>query len=140
MALVEHIDLSQNTSLRDITFQEILISLDQFRLRPYSCDWIVSIVSSIAHPSLETVTIPICYQYIEDIDKLELSTLDTLFSNQPLSKTSTKLRVCTTDGVDREEFRTMVKDRLPRLDGRKQLELVFASEWYLCSLTSDTKV
>ena len=119
MALVDHIDLSQNISLRDITFHEILLYVDL--LRPYSCDWIVSIVSSIAHPSLETVTIPIYYDDIDEIDKLELSTLDTLFSNQPLSKTSTKLRVCTTDGVDREEFRTVLKDRLPNLDGREQL-------------------
>ena len=88
--------------------------------KPLSCGWIISILSSIALPSLETVTISIHLDHAEEIDALELSALDALFLNQPLSDDSTKLRfyVCFS-GVDRKVVLAALKD-----DGKKRVEFV----------------
>jgi hypothetical protein len=56
-ALSKQIDLSQNTSLRTITFNKIRLYANV--TGPRSCGWITSIVSGLAHPSLEFVTIAI---------------------------------------------------------------------------------
>ena len=93
--------------------------------RPLPCEWIASIVSSIPHPSLKTVTMTIYVDNIEHIVAFELSALDTLFSNRPLSNYSTKLRLRPTEIVDREEIRTVIEAMLPQLAGGKQLELDF---------------
>lgn len=61
---------------------------------------------------------------MKDMDTDGLSTLDTLFANQPLSNPSTKLRIIIYGDVDRGVFRAVLKDKLPKLDGRKQLELL----------------
>ena len=71
----ERIDLSQNTFLRNISFL-LRANLDLPRPRPYGHGWIISILSSIAHPSLETVTISIRLDHIEVIDTLDLSAFD----------------------------------------------------------------
>jgi hypothetical protein len=47
-----------------------------------------------------------------------LSALDSLFMNGPLSNNSTKLCLV----IDDEEVRAALKDRLPKLDGKKRLE------------------
>ena len=107
--------------------------------RSLYCDWIFPILSSIAHPSLETVTMVIHFDHIEQIDEidpLEFSALDTFFMNPPLSNNSTKLCLCISDSsdVDREVFRATLKDRLPKLDGRKRLEFKFNNELISWSL------
>ena len=63
-----------------------------YRRLPRLCGWIIPIVATIAHPSLETVTLSVHIADVKDIDTLELSALETLFLNQPLSNNSTKLR------------------------------------------------
>jgi hypothetical protein len=93
---------------------------------PSSFDGIISIVSSITHSSLETVTITMFADYIIGktgaLEQLSasLSTLDSLFMKQPLSTNSTRLcfRI---DGYDHEAVRDAVKDGLPKLDGKKRL-------------------
>ena len=88
-----------------------------------TCAWIVSIVSSIAHP-LEAVTITMYFDHMAELDAFGFSALDTLFLSKALSNNSTKLRICTSDRVDIDEFRAVLIDSLPKLHGRKQLELV----------------
>jgi hypothetical protein len=89
---------------------------------PFSFGWIISILSSIAHPSLETVTITFLLQHVrQKIDLLELSTLDSLFMTRPLSKRSTELRFCICKSLYKEEVRTALKNGLPKLDGKKRL-------------------
>ena len=61
------------------------------RLPPRPCGWIITIVSTIAHSSLEA---GVHVTHVEEIDALDLSALDTLFLNPPLSNNSTKLRFC----------------------------------------------
>ena len=58
------------------------------RLPPRPCGWINLIVSTIAHSSLET---GVHVTHVEEIDALDLSALDTLFLNPPLSKKITLL-------------------------------------------------
>jgi hypothetical protein len=89
--------------------------------RPRSFGWIISIVSSITHPSLETVTITI-FDVQEEIDAHELSTLYSLFMTQPLSNNSTKLRFFIRGGVREEGVCAALRDGLPKLDGKKRLE------------------
>ena len=122
VALSKRIDLSQNTSLRKIFFNKIRLYADPPRSR--SCGWIISIISSIAHPSLEAVTFTILLGHVDEIDALELSALDTLFLNQPLSNNSTKLRfiICASGSADREVVEAALKDGLPKLDENKRLE------------------
>jgi hypothetical protein len=90
--------------------------------------WIISIVSSIAHRSLETVTITMSADDImEKTGALEhlsasLTALDSLFMNEPLFNNSTKLWFLI-DGVNKVVVRATVKDGLPRLDGKKRLFL-----------------
>ena len=100
--------------------------MDLPRARP--CGWIISILSSIAHPSLETVTISIHLGHImievnQVIDALDLFALDTLFLNQPLSNNSTKLRFNVFGCVDsmRKIVLAALKNGCPKLDGKKRL-------------------
>jgi hypothetical protein len=115
------IDLSQNISLRNIFFTLKFWQLPS----PSSFDWIISIVSSIAHPSLETVTITMSVIYIiwrtGALEQLSasLSALDALFMKQPLSTNSTKL--CFRIDNNHEVVRAAVEDGLPKLDGKKRL-------------------
>jgi alpha-N-acetylglucosamine transferase len=69
---------------------------------------------------------------VEEIDALELSALDKLFSNQPLSNDSTKLFIEVFGRIDREVAVAAYKDGLSNLDGKKRLKFY--------PLTSDTKV
>ena len=77
---------------------------------------------------METVTISIELDHLENIDALELSALDALFFNQPLSNNSTKLRfrvdAWQSSNVDRKAILAALKDGLPKLDGMKRLEFV----------------
>jgi hypothetical protein len=91
---------------------------------PLSLGWIISIVSSIAHRSLKIVTITMLLEEVrQKIDILELSTLDSLFTTRPLSKTKTKLRFYICGSLYKEEVRVALKDGLPKLDGKKRLEI-----------------
>ena len=96
------------------------------RRPPRPCGWIIPIISTIAHSSLETVSMEVHITHVKEMDTLELSALDTLFLNPTLSNNSTKLRlsVCciACDRVDREVVLTALKDGLPILDGKKRLE------------------
>jgi hypothetical protein len=98
--------------------------------RRRSFNWIIPIVSSIAHPSLETVAITIFLDHVqkrdhvqEEIDALELSTLDSLFMKPPLSNNSTKLYFFIRGIDDREAVRAALKDGLPKLDGMKRIRI-----------------
>jgi hypothetical protein len=121
-ALSQQIDLSQNTSLRNITFYRIRLHENSRRLR--SCGWITSIVSSLAHPSLEFVTLVIHIGHVKEIEALELSALDNLFLKQPLSNNLTKLcfRIVVSTSTDRESVQAALENRLPKLYEEKRLE------------------
>ena len=121
-ALSKQIDLSRNTSLRDITFRKIRLYANS--RRPPSCGWITAIVSGLPHPSLEFVTIAIFLGDVKEIEALELSALENLFLKHPLSNNSTKLcfYIIATSSTDREEVQAALEDRLPKLDGMKRLE------------------
>ena len=99
------------------------------RLPPRPCGWIIPIISTIAHSSLESVSIEVNVTHVKDIDALELFALDTLFLNPPLSNNSTKLRFsvcCVADHrVDKEGILAALKDGLPKLNGKKRLELEY---------------
>ena len=116
-ALSKQIDLSQNSSLRTIFFNGINLHRSSDLSR--SCGWITSIVSTLAHPSLEFVTIAFLGN-LEAIKTYELSGLENLFLNQPLSDYLTKLRLFIMGST--EESRAAFKNRLPKLDGEKRLE------------------
>jgi hypothetical protein len=94
---------------------------------PSFFDWIISVVSSIAHPSLEIVTISFPVDSItERTGALEqfspsLSALDSLFMKQPLSSTQLCFLI---DGPEEEVVRAAFKDGLPKLDGKKRLEFI----------------
>ena len=88
---------------------------------PAPCGWITSIVSGLAQPSLEFVTMVISLDHVREIDNLELSSLENPFLNQPLSNNLTKLCFYIMSG-DREEVQAAIEDRLPKLDGKKRLE------------------
>lgn len=90
--------------------------------RPPSCDWIISIVSRISHRSLESVTITIFLDHVEELSALDLSGLDKLFLNQPLSDNSTKLCFCIRGSVDKKVAFAALKDGLPGLNGKERLE------------------
>ena len=126
VALSQQLDLSQNISLRNICLDDIIeFRLDSLVLppgRPPSCDWIISIISRIAHHSLESVTLNIFPSYKEELNILGLSTLDTLFLRKPLSENLTKLCFCIYGAEDRNTIRAMLKDQLPGLDGQGRLE------------------
>ena len=117
----EEIDLSKNISLRNIYFS-------QHRHMP-PCGWIISILSSVSHPSLESVTISVDHDSVEEIEALQLSTLDRLFSNQPLSNDSTKLLIKGFGSMDREVLQAAYKDRLPKLDGKKRLKFPWIAKF-----------
>ena len=122
VALSEGVDLSHHISLRNISFNDKFPPADRWSCRI----WIIPVLSSIAHPSLETVTmIYISLYHVEEIDLLELSALHRLFLNQPLSNNSTKLRfdICCRF-VDREAVLAAFRDKLPKLDEKKRLEFV----------------
>jgi hypothetical protein len=94
---------------------------------PGSFEWIISIVSSIAQPSLETVFITMSVD--DEIGTLEhlpasFSALNSLFMNQPLSNNSTKLCFLIDRGVEDEVLvvRAKLKNGLPKLDGTKRLK------------------
>ena len=70
------------------------------------------------------VTISIFLDDVEEIGALELSALDTLFLNQALSNNSTKLRIWITGDVDGQKARVAFRDGLPKLDGKKRLEVI----------------
>jgi hypothetical protein len=57
-----------------------------------------------------------------EVDALELSALESLFMNKPLSNNLTKLRVCIRGDACREILRVALKNGLPKLDGTKRLE------------------
>ena len=87
VALSEQLDLSQNISLCNLSFDSVILYADS----PCSWAWIISIISRIPHGTLECVTMTIFPHNTEQINALELSALDTLFLSQPLSHNSTKL-------------------------------------------------
>ena len=98
--------------------------MDRRPLRP--CGWIIPIISTIAHSSLETVSIAVHVTHVKEMDTLELSALDTLFLNPTLSNNSTKLRFSVSciaaHRVNKKVVRAALKNGLPKLDGKKRLE------------------
>ncbi|KAF8513553.1 hypothetical protein BU17DRAFT_95237 [Hysterangium stoloniferum] len=118
--LSKQIDLTQNTSLRNISFDSIILYADSPGSR--SCDWIIHIISQIPHRSLESVTLNIFLGNLEEINSINLPALDILFLNPVLSSNSTKLCFMIRGGVDRDAARAMIKDGLRELDGRGRLE------------------
>ena len=127
-ALREQLDLSRNISLRNISFDSVILYADSLLQPRRSWDWMISIISRIPHDCslllLERVTITIFLQNAaEQINALELFALDTLFLSQPLSHNSTKLCIRICGDVDMDAARLLFKDSLPGLVEKGRLEL-----------------
>ena len=119
VSLSKQLDLFQNISLRNISFDSVILHADS----PRSWAWMISIISRIPHHSLERVTMIIFLRNTKQINALELSALDTLFMSQPLSHNSTKLCISICGDVDMDAARTLIKDTLPELVREGRLEL-----------------